>query len=137
LLSFHSFVDCMRHYINPLARGKLPRKLLIYFFEISDGKKLHEETQQYCIRDFPRGHVWTFSCRVPPGRGSKPALSGDWFSFVRSKDLKAGDAIEIALDREKDQAGGSQFTIKVKKTIQQLGTSPFHLHAESCEPLKD
>jgi len=81
--------------------------------------------------------VWTFSCRVPPGRGSKPALSGDWFSFVRSKDLKAGDAIEIALDREKDQAGGSQFTIKVKKTIQQLGTSPFHLHAESCEPLKD
>jgi hypothetical protein len=35
-------------------------------------------------------------------------LSGDWFSFVRS--------IEIALDREKDQAGRSQFTIKVKKT---------------------
>jgi len=60
--------------------------------------------------------VWTFRCRVPPGGGSKPALSGDWFSFVRSKDLKAGDAIEIALDREKDQAGGSQFTIKVKKT---------------------
>jgi hypothetical protein len=90
--------------------------LLIYFFEISDGKKLHEETQQYCIRDFPRGQVWTFRCRVPPGGGSKPALSGDWFSFVRSKDLKAGDAIEIALDREKDQAGGSQFTIKVKKT---------------------
>jgi len=43
-------------------------------------------------------------------------LSGDWFLFVRSEDLKAGDAIEIALDREKDQAGGSQFTIKVKKT---------------------
>jgi len=51
--------------------------------------------------------VWTFSCRVPPGGGSKPALSEDWFSFVR--------LIEIALDREKDQAGGSQFTIKVKK----------------------
>ena len=73
-----------------------------------------------CIKDFPRGHeaylkfkdedgqVWTFRCRVPPGGGSKPALSGDWFSFVRS--------IEIALDRERDQAGGSQFTIKVKKT---------------------
>ncbi|XP_024448059.2 putative disease resistance protein RGA3 [Populus trichocarpa] len=35
---------------------------------------------------------------------------------TRVQDLKAGDAIEIALDREKDQAGGSQFTIKVKKT---------------------
>jgi len=107
LVSFSQFCR-VRHYINPLARGKLPRKLLIYFFEISDGKKPHEETQQYCIRDFPRGQVWTFSCRVPPGGGSKPALSGDWFSFVRS--------IEIALDRERDQAGGSQFTIKVKKT---------------------
>ena len=81
-----------------------------------------------CINDFPRGHeaylkfkdedgqVWTFRCRVPPVGGSKPALSGDWFLFVRSKDLKVGDVIEIALDREKDQAGGSQFTIKVKKT---------------------
>ncbi|KAJ6932365.1 hypothetical protein NC651_007945 [Populus alba x Populus x berolinensis] len=62
------------------------------------------------------GQVWTFRCRVPPGGGSKPALSGDWFLFVRSKDLKVGDEIEIALDREKDQAGGSQYTIKVKKT---------------------
>jgi hypothetical protein len=43
-------------------------------------------------------------------------FSGYWFLFVRSKDLKVGDVVEIALDREKDQAGGSQFTIKVKKT---------------------
>nr|TKR79471.1 hypothetical protein D5086_0000272100 [Populus alba] len=81
-----------------------------------------------CIKDFPRGHeaylkfkdedgqVWTFRCRVPPGGGSKPALSGDWFLFVRSKDLKVGDVIEIALDREKDQAAGEQFTIKIMKT---------------------
>jgi hypothetical protein len=62
------------------------------------------------------GQVWTFRCRVPPGGRSKPALSGDWFLFVHSKDLKVGDEIEIALDREKDQAGGSQFTVKVKKT---------------------
>jgi uncharacterized membrane protein len=59
LVSFSQFCR-LRHYINPLARGKLPRKLLIYFFELSDGKNLHEETQQYCIRDFPRGQVWTF-----------------------------------------------------------------------------
>ena len=63
-------------------------------------------------------------------------LSGDWFSFVRSKDLKAGDAIEIALDREKDEAGGSQFTIKVKKTTSTT-RSKDHLHAESREPLKE
>nr|TKR79470.1 hypothetical protein D5086_0000272090 [Populus alba] len=81
-----------------------------------------------CIKDFPRGQeaylkfkdedgqVWTFRCRVPPGGGSKPALSGDWFLFVRSKHLKVGDVIEIALDRDKDQAAGEQFTIKVKKT---------------------
>nr|TKS04622.1 hypothetical protein D5086_0000140910 [Populus alba] len=80
-----------------------------------------------CINDFPRGHeaylkfkdedgqVWTFRCRAPPVGGS-PALYGDWFLFVRSKDLKAGDVIEMALDREKDQAAAEQFTIKVKKT---------------------
>jgi len=130
LASFSQFCR-LRHCINPLARGKLPHQLLFYFFEISDGKKLQEETQnsdverrlllsENCIREFPRDHeaylkfkdedgqAWTFRCRVPPGGGSKPALSGDWFSFVRS--------IEIALDREKDEAGGSQFTIKVKKT---------------------
>jgi hypothetical protein len=48
-----------------------------------------------CLKDFPKDHeanlkfkdeegqVWTFRCRVSPGRSSKPALSGDWFSFVR------------------------------------------------------
>jgi hypothetical protein len=68
-----------------------------------------------CINDFPRGQeaylkfkdedgqVWTFRCRAPPVGGS-PALYGDWFLFVRSKDLKAGDVIEIALDREKDRS---------------------------------
>ncbi|KAB5563695.1 hypothetical protein DKX38_003749 [Salix brachista] len=78
------------------------------------------------IKGFPRGHeaylkfkdedgkVWTFRCRVPPGGSSRPALSGDWFLFVRSKQLKVGDVIEIALDREKDRAGVEQFTIRLK-----------------------
>jgi hypothetical protein len=30
-----------------IEKGKLPHQLLFYFFEISNGKKLHEETQQY------------------------------------------------------------------------------------------
>ena len=49
------------------------------------------------IKGFPGGHgaylkfkdedgkVWTFHCGVPPGGSSRPALSGDWFLFVRSK----------------------------------------------------
>ncbi|KAG5248472.1 hypothetical protein OIU78_014630 [Salix suchowensis] len=81
------------------------------------------------IKDFPRGHeaylkfkdedgrVWTFRCRVPPGGSSRPALSGDWFVFVRSKQLKVGDVIEIALDREKDRTGVDQFTIRFKKQL--------------------
>jgi len=80
-----------------------------------------------CINDFPSGHeaylefkdedgqVWTFRCRVSPG-GSRPTFSGDWFLFVRSKQLKVGDVIEIAFDRKKDQAAVQQFTIKVMKT---------------------
>ncbi|KAJ6706717.1 hypothetical protein OIU79_011196 [Salix purpurea] len=80
------------------------------------------------IKGFPRGHevylkfkdedgkVWTFRCRVPPGGSSRPSLSGDWFLFVRSKQLKVGDVIEIALDREKDRAGVDQFTISKDET---------------------
>ncbi|KAG6778321.1 hypothetical protein POTOM_018180 [Populus tomentosa] len=44
------------------------------------------------------GLVWTFRCRVSPGRSSKPALSGDWFSFVRKKGLRTGDVIVISSD---------------------------------------
>jgi hypothetical protein len=109
--------------------------LLFYFFDISSGINFTKRNSTILLmlkhiglNDFPRGHeaylkfkdedgqVWTFRCIVPQGGGSKPALYGDWFLFVRSKDLKVGDKIEIALDREKDQTGGSQFTIKVKRT---------------------
>jgi hypothetical protein len=81
-----------------------------------------------CLKDFPKDHeanlkfkdeegqVWTFRCRVSPGRSSKPALSGDWFSFVRKKGLSTGDVIVIISDKEKDVAAGEHFKIKIKKS---------------------
>ncbi|KAJ6937755.1 hypothetical protein NC652_012148 [Populus alba x Populus x berolinensis] len=81
-----------------------------------------------CLKDFPRDHeanlkfkdeegqVWTFRCRVSPGRTSKPALSGDWFSFVHKKGLRTGDVIVISSDKEKDVAAGEYFKIKIKKS---------------------
>jgi hypothetical protein len=81
-----------------------------------------------CLKDFPRDHeanlkfkdeegqVWTFRCRVSPRGSSKPALSGDWFSFVRKKGLRTGDVIVIISDNEKDVAAGEHFKIKIKKS---------------------
>ncbi|KAF9690255.1 hypothetical protein SADUNF_Sadunf01G0176600 [Salix dunnii] len=62
------------------------------------------------------GELWTFRCRASPGGRSKPALYGDWFTFVRVKGLRVGDVIVIISDKEKNSAAGGCFKIKIKKS---------------------
>ncbi|KAJ6427698.1 hypothetical protein OIU85_026933 [Salix viminalis] len=62
------------------------------------------------------GQEWTFRCRASPGGRSKPALYGDWFSFVRKKGLRVGDVIVIISDKEKNISAGGCFRIKIKKS---------------------
>ena len=62
------------------------------------------------------GRVWTFRCRASPGGRSKPALYGEWFTFVRVKGLRVGDVIVIISDKEKNSAAGGCFKIKIKKS---------------------
>ncbi|EEF29362.1 conserved hypothetical protein [Ricinus communis] len=64
------------------------------------------------VRD-ESGIVRTFRCRIPIGLNPKPVVFGDWLQFVRSKDLKQGDAITFY--KEKDHATGADYRITVKK----------------------
>ncbi|KAF2319894.1 hypothetical protein GH714_020152 [Hevea brasiliensis] len=59
------------------------------------------------------GTVWKFRCRMPAIGFSKPVVFGNWFQFVRSKDLKPGDM--IVFYKEMDEDNGAQYKIEVKK----------------------
>ncbi|OAY39819.1 hypothetical protein MANES_10G124600v8 [Manihot esculenta] len=59
------------------------------------------------------GILWSFRCRIPAIGFSKPVVFGNWFKFVRSKDLKPGDT--IVLYKEMDKSSGAQYKIEVKK----------------------
>ncbi|KAG8646137.1 hypothetical protein MANES_10G126325v8, partial [Manihot esculenta] len=62
------------------------------------------------------GNVWSFRCRIPAIGFSKPVVFGNWFKFVRSKDLKPRDT--IVFYKEMDECSGAQYKIEVKKRDQ-------------------
>ncbi|KAF2319895.1 hypothetical protein GH714_020162 [Hevea brasiliensis] len=71
------------------------------------------------VKDKETGVIWTFRCKIPaegiPAVGfSKPFVFGNWFQFVRSKDLKPGDMIVFYKEMD-DEGTGAQYKIEVKK----------------------
>jgi hypothetical protein len=103
----------MENFTKKLDSTDVQRRLTLPENFLKDFQGEHEANLKFKDEE---GQVWTFRCRVSPRGSSKPALSGDWFSFVRKKGLSTGDVIVIISDKEKDVAAGEHFKIKIKKS---------------------
>lgn len=103
----------MENFTKKLDSTDVQRRLTLPENCLKDFQGHHEANLKFKDEE---GQVWTFRCRLSPGGSSKPALSGDWFSFVRKKGLRTGDVIVIISDKEKDVAAGELFKIKIKKS---------------------
>uniref|UniRef100_U5FWZ0 TF-B3 domain-containing protein n=1 Tax=Populus trichocarpa TaxID=3694 RepID=U5FWZ0_POPTR len=77
------------------------------------------------VRDFPEidesGFVWTFQCSTRKKGHPKPVLAKGWLTFVRHKELKAGDRVKFFKVKDQSDTATPFYRIEAEKEIKIFG----------------
>ena len=76
-------------------------------------------------RDFPAidesGFGWTFQCSTRKKGNPKPVLAKGWLTFVRHKELKAGDRVKFFKVKDQSDTATPFYRIEAEKEIKIFG----------------